>query len=84
MLDGSAGDMTLTAGNKGTQWLVGADGDTLIGKSSNDTFLFPPNFGNETVNGFNTKHDVIDLPKANLPISLRSRPTYMPRVTTLS
>ena len=64
VLDGTAGDMTLTAGNKGTQWLVGADGDTLIGKSSNDTFLFPPNFGNETVNGFNTRHDVIDLPQS--------------------
>jgi Ca2+-binding RTX toxin-like protein len=62
VLDGSAGDMTLTAGNKGTQWLVGGAGDTLNGKSSTDTFLFPPNFGNETIKNFNAKYDVIDLP----------------------
>ena len=64
VLDGSAGDMTLTAGNKGTQWLVGGAGDTLKAGNSTDTFLFPPNYGNETINNFNTKHDVIDLPQS--------------------
>jgi serralysin len=62
VLDGSAGNMTLTAGDKGTQWLIGGAGDTLNGKSSTDTFLFPQNFGHETVNNFNTSNDVIDLP----------------------
>ena len=37
-------------------------GDTLNAKSSTDTFLFPPNFGKETINNFNAKQDVIDLP----------------------
>jgi VCBS repeat-containing protein len=64
VIDGSAGDMTLTAANKGTQWLVGGNGDILNGKNSNDTFLFPPNFGNETINGFNARHDAIDLPQS--------------------
>jgi Ca2+-binding RTX toxin-like protein len=62
VLDGSAGNMTLTAGSNGTQWLVGGAGDTLNGGKSADTFLFPPNFGNETINNFNVKNDVIDLP----------------------
>jgi hypothetical protein len=59
--------MTLTAGDKGTQWLVGGAGDTLNGKSSTDTFLFPANFGHETINNFNTKLDVIDLPHSEFP-----------------
>jgi VCBS repeat-containing protein len=66
VLDGSAGNMTLTAGSNGTQWLVGGAGDTLNGGNSADTFLFPPNFGNETINNFNVKHDVIDLPHSEV------------------
>jgi VCBS repeat-containing protein len=67
VLDGSAGQMTLTAGQSGMQWLVGGAGDTLNGNifsKSTDTFLFPPNFGNETINNFNPKVDVIDLPSS--------------------
>jgi VCBS repeat-containing protein len=62
VLDGSAGNMTLSAGSSGTQWLVGGAGDTLNAGKSADTFLFPPNFGRETINNFDVKNDVIDLP----------------------
>jgi VCBS repeat-containing protein len=61
-LDGSAGDMNVQAGNSGHQWLFGGNGDTLTGGSSADTFMFAPGFGEETINNFNTAHDVIDLP----------------------
>ncbi len=54
--------MTLTAGSNGTQWRVGGAGDTLNGGKSADTFLFPANFGHETINNFDVKNDVIDLP----------------------
>ena len=53
VLDGSAGNMNVTAGS-GAQWLVGGPGDTLTAGHSADTFIFPPNFGNETINNFNT------------------------------
>jgi Ca2+-binding RTX toxin-like protein len=53
-----------SAGSNGTQLLVGGAGDTLNGSKSADTFLFPPNFGNETINNFNVKNDVIDLPRS--------------------
>ena len=62
VLDGSNGNTHLNAGNSGTQWLVGGSGDTLTGGNSTDRFMFAPNFGNETINNFNTTHDVIDLP----------------------
>ena len=62
VLDGSNGNMHLNAGKSGTQWLVGGPGDTLTGGNSTDRFMFAPNFGNETINNFNTSHDVIDLP----------------------
>ena len=68
VLDGSAGNMTLTAGQNGTQWLVGGAGDTLNASTrSADTFLFPPNFGQETINNFNANLDVIDLPHSEFP-----------------
>ncbi len=34
---------------------------TTTSSNSADTFLFPPNFGKETINNFNVKNDVIDL-----------------------
>ncbi len=61
VLDGSAGDVNVTAGS-GTQWLVGGPGDTLTAGSGADTFMFAPSFGKETINNFNTAQDVIDLP----------------------
>jgi len=50
---GSAGNMHLTAGNQGQQWLVGGPGDTLTGGKSSDTFMFAPGFGKETISNFN-------------------------------
>lgn len=64
VLDGSAGNMHLTAGNQGQQWLVGGAGDVLSGGKSADTFMFSPGFGKETINNFSTTHDVIDLPQS--------------------
>ena len=63
VLDGTAGNMNLTAGQSGTQWLFGGAGDTLNGSNSADTFLFAANLGKETVNNF-TAQDVIDLPQS--------------------
>jgi len=63
VLDGSAGNMNVTA-SSGTQWLVGGPGDTLTAGNSADTFIFPPSFGKETINNFNTAHDTIDLPQS--------------------
>jgi VCBS repeat-containing protein len=67
VLDGSAGDMNLTAGTGGHQWLVGGPGDTLAGNTARDTFMFAPGFGDERVDHFNSAHDVIDLPKSLFP-----------------
>src|SRR5215472_7951341 len=39
---------------------------TLNGGKSADTFSFPPNFGNATINNFNVKNDVIDLPHSEV------------------
>ena len=66
VLDGSAGNVNITAGSGGPQTLIGGPGDILTGGSSSDTFIFPTNLGNETVNNFNTAHDVIDLPAAEV------------------
>ena len=64
VLDGSAGNMTVTAGVGGAQTLIGGAGDTLNAGSAADTFIFPANLGNETVNNFDAAHDVIELPAA--------------------
>jgi Ca2+-binding RTX toxin-like protein len=64
VLDGSAGNMNLTAGNQGQQWLVGGAGDTLNAGKSTDAFMFAPGFGKETINNFNATRDVIDLPQS--------------------
>ena len=60
MLNAGAGDMTAIAGS-GHQWLFGGPGDTLKAGTGTDTFMFAPNFGNETIKNFNP-HDVIELP----------------------
>ena len=54
VLDGSAGDMTLVAG-PAVRWLYGGPGDTLIGGSGRDNFVFPPDFGNETIENFHSE-----------------------------
>ncbi len=63
VLDGSAGNVTATAGGGAAQWLIGGPGDTLNAGSTADTFLFEPGFGKATINNFNTALDVIDLPQ---------------------
>jgi hypothetical protein len=51
VLDGSSGGLTLTAGNTPTT-LIGGPNDILSGGSSNDAFVFRPDFGVNTVNNF--------------------------------
>ena len=60
VLNAGAGDMTAIAGS-GHQWLFGDPGDTLKAGTGTDTFMFAPNFGNETIKNFNS-HDVIEFP----------------------
>ena len=67
VLDGSAGNAIVTAAaGSGPQTLIGAPGDTLNGNGTSDTFIFPTNLGNETINNFNPAHDVIELPVAEI------------------
>ena len=61
VLDGGAGNDVVIAGT-GTQVLIGGPGDTLTGAHGADTFVFPPNFGNETITNFDVHHDTIQLP----------------------
>jgi VCBS repeat-containing protein len=63
VLNGLAGNMTLWAGGGGPQYLLGANGDTLVGGSTKDTFMFTPNFGDVGIYNFH-KNDVIDLPES--------------------
>ena len=51
VLNGSSGGQTLTAGSTPTT-LIGGPNDILIGGAGADTFVFPPNFGANTVNNF--------------------------------
>jgi VCBS repeat-containing protein len=48
ILDGSAGGDALKAGH-GSDVLIGGSGDTLTGGRGQDTFLFRPDFGTNTV-----------------------------------
>jgi len=70
----AAGLQTITASETDAAKLTGSSSLTFTlakvsvtastSLSSADTFLFPPNFGNETINNFNVKNDVIDLPRS--------------------
>ncbi len=60
VLNAGAGNMTAIAGS-GHQWLFGGPGDKLDAGAGTDTFMFAPNFGNETIKNFNS-HDVIEFP----------------------
>jgi Ca2+-binding RTX toxin-like protein len=44
--------------------LIGGPGDTLSGGGGANTFVFLPNFGQNTVSNFSTQHDQIQLPKS--------------------
>ena len=61
VLDAGAGNMTAVAGSS-HQFLFGGPGDTLWGATAGrDTFMFAPNFGNETIQTFKSS-DVIEFP----------------------
>ena len=86
VLDGSAGNATLTAAAtlNAHQILIGGPGDTLNAASyGQDTFVFTNNFGHDTINNFQPALDVIQLQQSvaaaisppSWPISSRSAPT---------
>ena len=58
VLDGSFGNDVLIGGN-GPDVLIGGSGDTLTGGNGPDTFLFRPNFGQNTITDFDVKNDGI-------------------------
>jgi len=69
VLDGGAGNATLTAANGVGAVLIGGPGDTLNGATSGkDTFVFAGDFGQNTINGFvakaNGNYDIIQLDKS--------------------
>jgi 20S proteasome alpha/beta subunit len=58
VLNGSSGGQTLTAGTSPTT-LIGGPNDVLIGGPGADTFVFPPNFGANTVSNFTPGMDAL-------------------------
>jgi VCBS repeat-containing protein len=58
VLDGSAGGDTLKAGS-GKDVLIGGNGDTLTAGHGQDTFLFRPDFGTNTIADFNVHRDTL-------------------------
>jgi probable HAF family extracellular repeat protein/VCBS repeat-containing protein len=60
VLDGSAGDDVLIAGN-GAATLIGGPDDMLTGGHGKDMFVFGPGFGGNTITNFNLHKDVIQL-----------------------
>jgi VCBS repeat-containing protein len=63
VLDGGAGKDVLIAG-KGETVLIGGPGDTLTGGTGKETFVFAPNFGQNTITNFNTYKDTIQLDRS--------------------
>jgi len=61
VLDGGAGNDVVIAG-KGETVLIGGPDDTLTGGKGADTFVFAPNFGQNTITNFDTHKDEIQLP----------------------
>jgi VCBS repeat-containing protein len=58
VLDGSAGGDTLKAGS-GKDVLIGGNGDTLTAGHGQDSFLFRPDFGTNTIANFNVHRDTL-------------------------
>ena len=58
VLNGSSGGQTLTA-TGGTTTLIGGPNDILNGGAGADTFVFPANFGSNTVNNFTPGTDAL-------------------------
>jgi Ca2+-binding RTX toxin-like protein len=62
VLDGSAGNDILLAGNGAHTVLVGGDHDSLTGNNKgSDTYVFMGPFGQNTITNFNPKKDIIQL-----------------------
>ena len=58
VLNGSSGGQTLTA-TSGPTTLIGGPNDILNGGAGADTFVFPANFGSNTVNNFTPGTDAL-------------------------
>src|SRR6185436_16199129 len=58
VLDGHLGNQTLTAGG-GSTTLIGGPNDILNAGAGADTFVFRPEFGSNTINGFAGGTDAI-------------------------
>jgi Ca2+-binding RTX toxin-like protein len=63
VLDGSAGGDTLKAGS-GKDVLIGGNGDTLTAGHGQDTFLFRPDFGTNTVADFDVHRDTLQFDRS--------------------
>ena len=59
VLDGHLGNQTLTAGASPTS-LIGGPNDILNAGAGADMFVFPPNFGSNTVNGYKAGTDALE------------------------
>ena len=59
VLDGHLGGQTLTAGAAPTS-LIGGPNDILNAGAGADLFVFPPNFGSTTVNGYKVGTDALE------------------------
>jgi Ca2+-binding RTX toxin-like protein len=60
VLDGTAGNDTLSAGN-GAATLIGGPGDTLTGGHGQDAFVFLGDFGANTITNYNPSKDLIEV-----------------------
>ena len=60
VLDGSAGNDTLIAGN-GATVLVGGPNDILTGNKGADTYVFMGDFGSDKITNYNSAKDLIQL-----------------------
>jgi ELWxxDGT repeat protein len=57
-------DLTDPVVGKEASALIGGPGETLTGGNGADTFIFPPNFGDNTITNFDVHTDPIELPKS--------------------
>ena len=63
VLNGSSGGQTLNA-TSGPTTLIGEPNDILNGGAGADTFVFPANFGSNTVNNFTPGTDALQFSQA--------------------
>jgi Ca2+-binding RTX toxin-like protein len=60
-LSGLGDDDTLVGRNRADVLSGGTGNDTLTGNGGQDTFVFKPNFGHDTITDFNTAADTIEI-----------------------